>query len=104
MGGRAILFPVRLAAAEAPPLPLLLNGRAEVGEAKGGGGRAVKELVMETICCNGLPGVLVVKGMRGGGGRFEPDADCGVEGGEASDLLSSSLKLSLSNRVSLDKS
>ena len=104
MGGRAILFPVRLAAEAAPPLPLLLNGRAEVGEAKGGGGRAVKELVMETICCNGLPGVLVVKGMRGGGGRFEPDADCGVEGGEASDLLSSSLKLSLSNRVSLDKS
>ena len=73
------MFPATRAAAaelaEPAPPPLLLNDRAEVGEAKGGGGSAVKELVMETICCNGLPGVLVVKGMRGGGGRFEPDAD-----------------------------
>ena len=79
IGGNAILLPATRAAAaelaEPAPPPLLLNDRAEVGEAKGGGGSAVKELVMETICCNGLPGVLVVKGMRGGGGRFEPDAD-----------------------------
>ena len=78
IGGKAIFCPALLAAlALRPPAPLFLNGeaKAEVGEARGGGGSAVKELVMETICCNGLPGVLVVKGMRGGGGRFEPDAD-----------------------------
>ena len=111
IGGSAILLPPGLLAlgpTVGPAAPLFLNGlKAEVGEAKGGGGSAVKELVMETICCNGLPGVLV-KGIRGGGGRFEPDGvsdpAVGVVGGEADFPLSSSLKLSLSTKVSRLKS
>lgn len=95
IGGNAILLAERLAAAalaeepERAP-PLFLNDIGEVGEESGGGGSAVKELVIVTICCRGLL-LLGEKGMRGGGGRFEPDADCGVDGGDDSDLLSSSL-------------
>ena len=82
--------------------PLFLNDAAaadigELGEPKGGGGNAVNELVMVTICCNGLLflacGENEIKGE--GPGR-------GVVGGDdgSSDLLSSSWMLSFSARVS----
>ena len=78
--------------------PLFLNDIGDVGEGRGGRGGPVKEFVMVTICCNGF-GLPVLQflgenGMRGGGGRFEPAVDCGVEGGEgqsSDNLLSSSL-------------
>lgn len=97
IGGNAILLAERLAAAAeaaedpAEERPLFLNDIGEVGDESGGGGSAVKELVIVTICCRGLLLLLgEEKGMRGGGGgRFEPDA--GVDGGDDSDLLSSSL-------------
>lgn len=86
------------AAAEADP-PLFLNDMGEVGDESGGGGSAVKELVIVAICCSGFPVPLFeVKGIRGGGGRFEPDAaDFGVDGGETapSDLLSLSSSFSI---------
>lgn len=87
--------------------PLFLNDAAaadigELGEPKGGGGNAVNELVMVTICCNGLLflacGENEIKGE--GPGR-------GVVGGDdgSSDLLSSSLMLcSFSASVSRLKS
>ena len=37
-----------------PALPLFLNDIGEVGEESGGGGSAVKELVIVTICCSGF--------------------------------------------------
>ena len=81
--------------------PLFLNDAAaadigELGEPKGGGGNAVNELVMVTICCNGLLFLVGEKEIKGEGpGR-------GVVGGDdgSSDLLSSSLMLSFSARVS----
>ena len=39
-----------------PALPLFLNDIGEVGEESGGGGSAVKELVIVTICCSGFTG------------------------------------------------
>ena len=74
--------------------PLFLNDAAaadigELGEPKGGGGNAVNELVMVTICCNGLLFLVGEKEIKGEGpGR-------GVVGGDdgSSDLLSSSLML-----------
>ena len=68
IGDNAILLAVRLASAAAaeaepaelpeppPPLPLFLNDIGEVGEESGGGGSAVKELVIVTICCSGFTG------------------------------------------------
>ena len=73
IGDNAILLAARLAsaaAAELPPpaewpapappmppaLPLFLNDIGEVGEESGGGGSAVKELVIVTICCSGFTG------------------------------------------------
>ena len=72
----------------------------EVGDPKGGGGSAVKEFVMVTICCKGLLFLFGENEINGEGpGR-------GVVGGDegSSDLLSSSLKLSFSTRASRLKS
>ena len=80
--------------------PLFLNDTpadiGELGEPKGGGGNAVNELVMVTICCNGLLFLVGEKEIKGEGpGR-------GVVGGDdgSSDLLSSSWMLSFSARAS----
>ena len=77
------MLAVRATFAGAPPL--FLNDMGELGEPRGGRGPVtapVNELVMVTICCNGLPtpAELVLQflgenGISGGGGRFEPDAD-----------------------------
>ena len=65
IGDNAILLAVRLASAAAaeaelppdpPEPPLFLNDIGEVGEERGGGGSAVKELVIVTICCSGFTG------------------------------------------------
>ena len=57
------MLAVRLASAAAaeaelppdpPEPPLFLNDIGEVGEERGGGGSAVKELVIVTICCSGF--------------------------------------------------
>ena len=49
-------WPAPLAPPMPPALPLFLNDIGEVGEESGGGGSAVKELVIVTICCSGFTG------------------------------------------------